>query len=94
MARGVNIQILMTDILAPEILAHTITPRALQVGDLAVWRDRAGREVGCTVTRAWKAGEITTAAQVEIKMCGLSVPAPYYIGCKLVVDATAVRRAV
>ena len=85
----------MTDntMLANEMSAHFSVARELRVGDLAVFTDYAGRDVGCSVTRMWAAGEISNSAQVEVRVCGLSAPAPYSIGSKMVIEGSKVRRA-
>lgn len=80
--------------LAPEMTVHLTTARDLEVSDLAVFTDYAGREVGCRVTRIWAAGVISTFAQVEVRICGLAVVKPYSLGEVYVVDADKVRRAI
>lgn len=69
------------------------TNNTMRAGDLAVFVDYAGREVGCTVRRTWAAGEISREAQIEVSVAGLSAPAPYRIGQKLTLDANKVLRA-
>lgn len=87
------------EILAPEILAHTTVARDLVVGDLAVWVDYKGREIGCRVTQVWAPGELggtlhqNRTAHYRVVCCGLTVPAPYHIGFEIVVEAKQIRRA-
>lgn len=52
------------DILAPEILAHLTIAPDLKVGDLAVFTDYKGRQVGARVTRI-------EGGDVDGRVCGL-----------------------
>lgn len=80
--------------LAAEMTAHFVAAPALRVGDLAVFTDYAGRSIGCRVRRMFAAGEIASSAQVEVSICGLSVPAPYTIGATFTLDASKVKGAI
>ncbi len=80
--------------LANEMAAHFEVARDLRVGDLAVFTDYKGRQIGCRVTRMWAAGEISNSAQIECQVVGLSAQGPYQIGFRLVVEASKVRGAV
>jgi hypothetical protein len=74
--------------LANEITSHLSVPRALQVGDLAVFVDYKGREIGCKVTRI-------EAGTVWCQVAGLETwQHCYKIGDVIAVDASKVRRAV
>lgn len=75
-------------ILAPEILAHLTVDRDLEVGDLAVWIDYRGREVGGRVTRI-------EGGDVDGRVCGLGVQHGVYgIGDLISRPAKFVRRAI
>jgi len=77
-----------TDILAPEILAHLTVDRGLRVGDLAVFVDYKGREVGARVTRI-------EGGDVGGRCCGLGTQHGVYgIGDLIDRPARFVRRAV
>ena len=80
------------DILAREILAHTAQPRALRVGDLAVFDTYGGQKIGCSISRTWAAGEISNTAQVEVKVVGDQ--GCYAHGMKFTVEASIVHGAV
>jgi hypothetical protein len=80
----------MTDtMLAPEMLAHTEIARELRVGDLAVFVDYKGRDVGARVTRI-------EHGTVWGRCCGLAPHqhGVYANGDMIVRDANDVRRAV
>lgn len=83
---------MQTQILAAEILAHTTTPRALRVGDLAVFETYGRQKIGCSITRMWAAGEISNTAQIEVKVIGDQ--GCYANGMKFTVDAEIVTGAV
>lgn len=81
-----------TNILASEILAHTTAPRALKVGDLAVFETYTRKLIGCRIARMWAAGEISSTAQIEVQVIGDQ--GCYRSGAKFTVDATIVTGAV
>jgi hypothetical protein len=56
--------------LAPEMLAHVTVAPALKVGDLAVFETYTRNTIGCSISRMWAAGEISTTAQIEVKVIG------------------------
>ena len=78
-------------ILANEITAHLTAGRALEVGDLAVFTDYRNQQIGCRVVRMWAAGEISSEAQIEIRIVGKN---GFYSGAKITVDASKVRGAI
>jgi phosphopantetheine adenylyltransferase len=78
------------EMLAPEILAHMTADRDLRVGDLAVFVDYKGREVGCSITRMWAAGEVSREAQIQIRV----ISPETMRGAVFTVDAQKVRRAI
>ena len=61
---------MMNNILAAEILAHITIAPALKVGDLAVFDTFGGQKIGCSITRMWDAGDISSTAQIEVKVIG------------------------
>lgn len=80
---------MLDTILAPEITAHLAVARDLEVGDLAVFEDYKGRDVGARVTRI-------EHGQVWGRCCGLAPHqhGVYAIGDDICRDAVFVRRAV
>lgn len=80
---------MLDTILAPEITAHLTVARELAVGDLAVFEDYKGHEVGARVTRI-------EHGQVWGRCCGLGQHqhGVYALGDIICRDAAFVRRAV
>lgn len=73
--------------LANEMAAHFEIARGPRVGDLAVFVDYKGREVGCRIERV-------DHGNVWCRVCGLETwQGPYKIGDLLVIDSNKVRRA-
>jgi hypothetical protein len=81
----------MQTILAPEVLAHTTVAPALKVGDLAAFQTYTRKWIGCSIVRMWDAGEISSTAQIEVRVVGDQ--GCYASGMKLVVEAAFVRGA-
>lgn len=76
-------------VLADEMVALFSLARELRVGDLAVFTDYKGREIGCRVER------VDHGNNVWCRVCGLETwQGPYKIGDLIVIDAGQVRRAV
>lgn len=81
-------RVVLMMILANEIASHLAVARSLQVGDLAVFVDFKGREIGCKVTRI-------EAGTVWCQVAGLETCQHCYkIGDTIAVDASRVRRVV
>ncbi len=80
----------IADVLA---LALPVAAPELRAGDLAVFVDHAGRQIGCRVLQIWAAGVVSTTAQVKVSVAGLSAPEPYRIGMALTLDAAQVKGA-
>ena len=64
----------------------------IKVGALAVFTTFNGKQIGCSVTRKWAAGQISREAQIEVKVIGDQ--GCYKNGAKFTLDAHMVRGAV
>lgn len=59
----------------------------LEPGELAVFEDYKGRQIGCRI-------EKVAEGMAWVRVCGLSDQPPYRIGDRLVIDLPKVKRAV
>lgn len=78
---------IIDNILAPEIASQFVVERDIEVGDLCVFIDYAGREIGARVTHVM--GDTVVG-----KVCGLNVSRPYTIGMQIARDRKFWSRAI